>query len=75
MLHALSARGIYVSQGSACSSHGHGTSRALLSFGLSEADADSSVRISFGKQNTREDVDALVLSLEENLERLVRIKR
>jgi cysteine desulfurase len=75
LLHALSASGVYVSQGSACSSHGHGASRALLSFGLSEAEADSSIRISFGKQNTREDVDVLISALEEAIGRLVRIKR
>ena len=73
MLHSLSAEGISVSQGSACSSHAAGqVSRALLAFGLTDADAEASIRVSFGRQNTKEDVDALVAALSESVERLVR---
>jgi len=75
MLHALSADGIYVSNGAACSSHGQKTHSPLLSFGLTQAQMESSIRVSFGRQNTREDVDALVESLARAIERLVRVKR
>lgn len=74
-LHALSAKGICVSNGSACSSNGGGHKNSVLSaFGLTEKQADSTLRISFSTENTKEDVDALILALEECLSTLVRFK-
>ncbi len=75
VLHFLSADGVFVSSGSACSSHSSSPSSALVAFGLSAADADCSLRVSFSEYNTKEDVDALLTSLKAALERLVRIKR
>ncbi len=75
MLHALSADGIFVSNGSACSSHSKDLSSALTAFGLTPAQIECSIRISFGVQNTREDVDVLVSSLASAIDRLVRIHR
>jgi cysteine desulfurase len=75
MLHALSAKGICISHGSACSSHAQKVSSALTAFGLSADDAASSVRISFGVQNTREQIDRFANVLSEELNRLVRIHR
>lgn len=72
MLHALSARGICISNGSACSSHSHHPSEALTAFGLSPAEVECSIRISFSAFNTLADVDALAAALGEELERLVR---
>ncbi len=72
LLHALSSRGIYVSSGSACSSHGRHSTPALAAFGLSEKDADSTVRISLSHRNTEEDIDALILALIELLPGLAR---
>ena len=74
MLHALSADGIFVSSGSACSSHAKHPSDSLMAFGLTAHEADCSLRISLSAYNTREDIDALCQSLEENLARLVRIR-
>ena len=74
MLHALSADGIFVSSGSACSSHSRHPSDSLLAFGLTAQEADCSLRISFSAYNTKEDVDALCDSLQKNMERLVRIR-
>ena len=71
MLHALSRRGIYISNGSACSSHNSHPSSALMAFGLTEAEAGFSIRISFSKYNTKDDVDAFVTALEEEIFRLV----
>ncbi|MBO4283428.1 MAG: cysteine desulfurase [Clostridia bacterium] len=72
MLHALSARSIYVSSGSACSSHGkHGTT-ALSAFGLSDSDADATIRVSFSHRNTPEQVDLLAEALAEEIMRLAR---
>ena len=75
MLHALSADGIFVSSGSACSSHSGKTSDSLLAFGLTPAEADTSLRISMSEYNTKEDIDALCESLEKNIARLVKIRR
>ncbi len=75
MLHALSSDGVFVSSGSACSSHAKSVSRALTAFVLSENQAECSLRVSFGTQNTREDIDALIAALEKALQRLVRIHR
>ncbi len=75
MLHALSAYGICVSQGSACSSHAKKVSSALLAFGLSDAMAEASLRISFGMENTLDEVDLLARALEKEIARLVKIRR
>ena len=72
MLHALSARGICISNGSACSSHSHHQSAALTAFGLSPSEIECSIRISFSVYNTLADVDALAESLAAELSRLVR---
>ena len=73
MLNFLSAKGICVSSGSACSSHATAVSPALLAFGLSAHEADCSLRISLSANNTREDVDALLAALAEGIATLVRI--
>ncbi|MBQ8208759.1 MAG: cysteine desulfurase [Clostridia bacterium] len=74
MLHYLSAKGIFVSSGSACSSHSSAPSGALLAFGLDAKDADCSLRISLCAENTGEDADALCKALSEGLDTLVRIR-
>ena len=75
MLHSLSQKGIYISNGSACSSHSKHPSSALMSFGLTESETEASIRISFSKYNTKEDVDALAEALRESIEQLVKVKR
>ncbi len=75
MLHYLSREGIYVSSGSACSSHSRTPSRALTAFGLDAHSADCSLRISFSEYNTKEDVDALVTALDGGIKSLVKIRR
>ncbi len=65
VLNDLSGRGIYVSSGSACSSHERALSTALLAFGKSEDEADSTVRVSLSHRNTESDIDALTHALEE----------
>ncbi len=74
MLHFLSADGVYVSSGSACSSHSKRQSETLLAFGLTPHETDCSLRISMSAYNTREDIDALCISLKNGISRLVRIK-
>ena len=72
MLHFLSRSGVFVSSGSACSSNSGHKSHVLLSFGLPEKEADSTIRVSFGVQNTESDVDNLVNSLAQGLATLAR---
>jgi cysteine desulfurase len=72
MLHYLSSLGVYVSSGSACSSNSHHTSSALVAYGRSADEADSSIRISLSHRNTKEDVDALLAALESGLKKLQR---
>ena len=77
MLHHLSSKCIYVSSGSACSSNSaiKRVSRALRGFGLSDFDADCSMRISFSPYNTKEDIDELICQLQDGIEKLVKIKQ
>ncbi len=72
MLRFLSERGIYVSSGSACSSRHRGISQALLAFGLGEAAADSTIRVSFSGSTTEADMLALACALREGVNRLKR---
>ena len=74
MLHFLSGRGISVSSGSACSSHGRHAAPPLAAFGLTSEEADASIRVSFSAHNTREDVDALCEALAEGLATLSRMR-
>lgn len=74
MLHYLSANDICVSSGSACSSHSKKTSRALKAFGLSDREADCTIRVSLCELNTKEDIDSLCGVVSKGLSTLIRIK-
>lgn len=75
MLHYLSGNGIYISSGSACSSHAKTPSVPLTAFGLTPFEADCSLRISLSEFNVKEDIDRLVSCLDTGIKTLVRIKR
>ena len=75
MLHFLSARGVCVSAGSACSAHAKKTSNALTAFGVKPQDADSSLRISLSPYTTEADIDILISALADGLATLVRARR
>ncbi len=66
----LNKKGICVSAGSACSSGEIRTSHVLSAIGLSEGIARGTIRITLGKENTKEDIDYLVDSLEEIIKNL-----
>ena len=74
MLHYLSSFGIYVSSGSACSSNSSAPSSALISYGRSVEEADTSIRISFSHRNELSDVDMLVEKLKDGLNKLTRVR-
>ena len=75
LLHALEDKGIYVSSGSACSSHHPGVSGSLKGIGLPPKYLDGTIRISFGVFNTKEEVDYCIDTLKELLPVLRRYKR
>lgn len=56
MLTALAEQGVYASAGSACSSNAGKPSRTLLSMGISEQDASSTIRFSFSNLSKLMDV-------------------
>ena len=74
MLNYLSGAGVCVSAGSACSAHSRNMSPTLLGFGLSEREADCTIRISFSKFNTETDVETFGRELAHGIDTLVRIK-
>jgi cysteine desulfurase len=63
----LDRHGIAVSSGSACHSGSGKPSHVLKAMGLDDVAARSAVRISFGVENTREDVDELLAALQQIL--------
>ncbi len=75
MLNYLSAKGVCVSSGSACSSHSNKPSGTLIAFGLTPNEADCAIRISLSRYTVKSDIDLLVDSLNEGVSALVRIRR
>ena len=70
ILFSLDLAGIAVSSGSACSSGSLEPSHVLLACGVSEEVAHGSIRFTFGKENTVEEVDYTVDKLKEIVARL-----
>ena len=66
----LDIEGICVSNGSACTSGAVEPSHVLTGLGIEEAAANSSIRVSFGKKNTEEDVIYFAEKLEAVLNRM-----
>lgn len=70
LLYNLDLAGIAASNGSACSSGTVEPSHVLSAIGLSAKEASSSVRFTFGKNNTAEEVDFAAKTLKTCVERL-----
>jgi len=66
----LDARGICASSGSACTSGSLDPSHVLLAIGLPHEIAQGSLRVTFGDDNTKADVDFLVDTLVEIVAKL-----
>ena len=75
LLHTLEEFGVYISAGSACSSHKRKPSATLTAIGLSRADVESTVRISFCEENTFEEVDYCLEVLGKTIPMLRRYAR
>lgn len=65
ILHRLDLRRICISTGSACDSKNTEISHVLRAIALDEDHAYGTIRISLGKLNTMEEVDAIVLELSK----------
>lgn len=74
MLHTLEDRGIYVSAGSACSTHKRSKSPSLTAVGATKEQLDSAVRFSFTEENTKEEVDVVMEVLKQVLPMLRRYR-
>ena len=75
LLHALEDRGIYVSAGSACSSHRRAGSATLAAIGCGRAEMESAVRFSFCEYTTEEEIDETLKVLNEIVPMLRRFTR
>lgn len=70
ILFSLDLAGICASSGSACSSGSLEPSRTLLAIGVPVGTAHGSIRFTFGKCNTQEEVDYTVNELVQTVEKL-----
>lgn len=68
LLFNLDLRGIYISAGSACSSGTLNPSHVLLALGHDNKMAKSSIRVSLGKYNTKDDIEEFVKRLDSVVE-------
>lgn len=73
LLLKLDEKGICASSGSACSSGSKSASHVLTAIGLTENLSRSTLRITFGNENTKEDVDYLIEFLVKSVKTLKRI--
>jgi cysteine desulfurase len=69
LLLLLDTEGISASAGSACSAGVPRPSHVLVALGLSESDADASLRISIGTTNTKAEIDQVLAILPSVVER------
>ncbi len=72
MLHFLESKNIFVSSGSACAKGE--ASYVLTAIGLNRARSDSALRLSFSRQNTKEDIDLTFAAINEAASKLRRFK-
>lgn len=75
LLYNLDLAGIAASNGSACSSGTVEPSHVLSAIGLSAKEASSSVRFTFGKNNTAEEVNFAAKTLKTCVERLRNLQK
>ncbi len=75
LLHALEEKGIYVSAGSACSSHKRAPSATLSAIGVRRDLLESTVRFSFAVTTQKEELEYTLDNLKEILPRLRKYAR
>lgn len=67
ILHRLDLQGIYVSTGSACDSVNTQISHVVKAINVPDDYSEGTIRISFGRYNTTEDVNTIVVALKKIL--------
>ena len=67
LLHALEDQNIYISAGSACSSNRPSVSATLTAMGIEKSLLDSTIRFSFSKLNSKDEVDYALSRIHELL--------
>lgn len=75
MLHTLEDKGIYISAGSACSTHKRSQSPTLIALGANKEQLESTVRFSFSNETTMEEIEYTLNVLAEVLPLLRRYMR
>ena len=75
LLHMLEQKEIYVSTGSACSSHKKGQSHVLKAAGLSDEEIEGAIRFSFSAFNTTEEMDIVLDCLKTSVAQIRKITR
>lgn len=65
LLHTLEERGIYISAGSACSTHKRAGSSTLTAVGMPKSQMETTVRFSFSEENTSQQVEYCLEVLRE----------
>ncbi|HAE44336.1 MAG TPA: cysteine desulfurase NifS [Lachnospiraceae bacterium] len=75
LLHTLEDRGIYISAGSACSTHKRAGSPTLTAIGATKEEMASAVRFSFSELNTADEVEEVLKILGEVIPALRRYRR
>lgn len=75
LLHAVEGRGLYVSTGSACSTHKKGKNRILEAIGVTGSRQEGAIRFSFCPYNTLEEMDTAAEIISEQVAILRRFKR
>lgn len=72
LLHALEARGVYVSSGSACSSHKPQPSHVLMAMGLTPKEVGGAIRISFDEATTLDEAMEAAEIIEKEVKNIRR---
>lgn len=75
LLHSLEEAGIYVSAGSACSSHKRAASATLTAIGVEKRLLESTVRFSFSVETTKEELDYTLQVLYDKIPMLRKYAR
>ena len=71
MVHHLEKENIFVGMGSACSAHSKEPSKILMGMGLTEEQARCSLRVSFSKNNTLDEVEEFTDSFSKAYQKLL----
>lgn len=71
LMHLLDLKGVCLSTSSACTSGKDEPSHVLLALGLTEQQAKSAIRISYGKYNCADEVGKIVTAVCEAYEKIV----